>query len=85
MFRRRTAMSTTVAPELVVTLKYGFVVSLPALQTLWSLEDRGLLVRVDGDALVVRPRSRITPDDDRAIREHRVELMALVRNCEAVQ
>jgi hypothetical protein len=68
----------TVAPELV-TLRGGVSVSLPALRTLWSLEDRGFLICVDGDALVVRPRSRITPDDDRAIRAHRDELLALVR------
>jgi hypothetical protein len=77
-------MPSTVAPELV-TLKGGVSVSLPALQTLWRLEDRGFLIRADGDALVVRPKSRITPDEDRALREHRAELIALVRYCEGVQ
>ena len=69
-------MPSTVAPELV-TLKGGLSVSLLALQTLSRLEDRGFLIRVDGDALVVRPKSRITPDEDHAIREHRVELIQL--------
>ena len=74
---------STVAPE-HVTLKGGLLVSLPALQTLWSLEDRGFLLRVDGDALVVRPKSRITPDEDHAIRDHRVELIQLVQYCEGL-
>jgi hypothetical protein len=74
----------TVAPE-VVTLAGGVTVSLPALQALWSLEDRGFIVSVVDDALVIRPRSRITPADDEAIRAHRVELVTLVRYSEAIQ
>ena len=52
-------MPSTVAPELV-TLKGGVSVSLPALQTLWRLEDRGFLIRVDGDALVIAPDKAIS-------------------------
>jgi hypothetical protein len=75
-----TSSSSTVAPE-VVTLSGGLTVSLASLQVLWSLEDRQFDIRVNGDALLIRPRARITPDDDRAIRDHRLELVALVRYC----
>lgn len=79
-------LSTTAAPETVITLKNGFAVSLPALQVLWDLEARAFSLRLaDDGGLVVSPRGRITPEDDRAIRAHRDELLALVRYCEAVQ
>jgi hypothetical protein len=73
-----------VAPELV-TLRGGLAVSLSALRLLLSLEERGFLIRVDDDALIIRPRASITPADDAGIRHHREELLALVRYCETVQ
>jgi hypothetical protein len=79
-------MPTTVAPE-TVTLKDGFSVTLEALRLAWSLEERGFYVRLAEDGgLVVSPRSRITSDDDQAIRQHKCELIALVRYCrESIQ
>ena len=76
-----TTTSPTVAPELV-TLRGGFSVSLAALQILWSLEDRQFEVWVvTGQGLTIRPRSRLTHEDDAAIRQHRDELIQLVRYC----
>jgi hypothetical protein len=74
----------TTAPE-VVTLKHGLVVSQLALDLLWSLEDRRFALQALADGtLVVRPRRRLTPADDLAIRRHRVELVTLVRYCTEV-
>jgi hypothetical protein len=67
----------------LVTLTGGLAVPLPALQLLWDLEARGFTLLVDDDGLIVRPRARITPADDRAIRQHRDELIALVRYCDS--
>lgn len=44
--RKELRMPTTTASEVVV-LRGGLSVPLPALQLLWCLEDRGLLIRLD--------------------------------------
>jgi hypothetical protein len=77
-------MPITPVTEQLVTLFGGLCVALPALQLLWDLEARGLEVRADDDGLVVRPKSRITPSDDKAIRMHRDQLIALVKYCEVM-
>jgi len=80
-----TTLPSIAAPELV-TLTGGFTVSIDALRLAWDLEDRQFEIRVvDGVGLTVRPRSRLTSDDDHAIRTHRDELIALTRYCEAIQ
>jgi hypothetical protein len=60
-------------------------VPLAALQLLWALEGRAFQLAEDEGALVVRPRSQLTPDDTLAIQQHRTELLALIRYCEAIQ
>jgi hypothetical protein len=78
-------MATTEAVETVV-LSGGLSVRLAALRVLWDLEERGFTVSPrDGGGLRVAPKSRITPDDDAAIRRHRDELLALVSHCDEVQ
>ena len=73
------------ASDLVV-FRPGCTVPLPALRLLWDLEDRHFRLSVDADGyLVIGPRSRRTPDDDRAIRQPRDQLIALVRHVEAIQ
>ena len=67
-----------------VTLKGGCVVSLSALQLLWTLEERGLCIARDGEQLAVSPRSMLTDTDRGSIREHRDELMALVNYVEEI-
>jgi len=68
-----------------VILRGGLSVPLPALRLLWDLEARGFHVRQGEDgALLVSPRSRLTPDDDQAIRTYRDELKALVAYCEVM-
>jgi hypothetical protein len=68
----------------LVTLGGGLCVPLPALQLLWDLEARGFTLLLDDDGLMVRPRTQITPADDKAIRQHRDELIALVKHCEVM-
>ena len=67
-----------------VTMKSGLLVSVPALQLLWRLEDTGMVVKIDAQTgrLLVGPTARLTTADDRAIRAHRQELIALVKMCD---
>ncbi len=69
-----------------VTIKSGSLVSVPALQLLWRLEDTGMVVKIDAQTgrLLVGPTARLTTADDRAIRLHRQELIALVKMCDEV-
>ena len=71
--------------ECVVTLKHGLVVSVGALRTLWSLEDRGFALQPFGARLRVQPVAALTPDDIASIRQHRDELVALVKCIEVIQ
>lgn len=68
-----------------VLLSGGFTVPIAVLQLAWDLEARGLELREDCGQLVVSPRSKITAEDDAAIRRHRDELLALVTYCEGIQ
>lgn len=70
-------------PEIVV-LKGGHSATLAALRLLWSLEDRGLTLTLDGEDLLVGPRTDLTPGDRDLIREHKPELIYLVRYCDEV-
>jgi hypothetical protein len=67
-----------------VVLRGGVSVPLSALRLLWSLESRGFRIVAD-NGLVVSPSSRLTPEDDRAIRAHRDTLLSLVAYAEAIQ
>jgi hypothetical protein len=68
------------ATDPVVTLRGGLTVPLRAITLLLDLEARQFRVREAPDgALLVSPRSCLTPEDDRLIRRHRDELLALVR------
>ena len=49
-----------------------------AQQLCCDLRDRGLSLRLERGRLIVRPRELITDADDRAIRRHRAELLAIV-------
>ena len=53
-----------------------------ALHLLWSLEDRGVQIRIDHDALVMTPTSKIPESDRRLIKQYKAHLMHLVRGCE---
>ena len=78
-------MPTCVLSEAtVVTMKSGLVVSVPALQLLWRLEDTGMVVKLDDQTgrLLVGPTARLTADDVTAIRDHRDELIELVKMCD---
>lgn len=76
-------MTTCEATELV-TMKSGLAVSRDALALLWRLEDGGYVVQLDDDRLQVGPSSRVTDEDDQAIRKYRDELIMLVQMCEEV-
>jgi hypothetical protein len=68
-----------------VVIRGGLSVPLAALRVLWDLEARGFTLTAADDGLIIAPRSRLTADDDRAIRRHRDELIALLRYCETIQ
>lgn len=70
---------TTMSVTETVILRGGLSVPLPALRLLWDLEERGFHVRKAEDgALLVSPRSQLTPDDDQAIRTYKDEIKLLV-------
>jgi hypothetical protein len=77
-------MATSSEPGLI-TLKGGLVTSIEVLRLLWALEDRGFHLQPEGDRLRVQPSQALSPEDVAAIREHRDELLALVRYSEAIQ
>jgi len=53
-----------------------------ALHLLLSLENRGVQIRIDHDALVMTPISKIPDSDRRLIKQFKAHLMHLVRGCE---
>jgi hypothetical protein len=53
----------------------------PALHLLWSLEDRGISIRVDDGLLVLKPVSLIPEADRGLIRRHKFHLLHLVSEC----
>jgi len=54
----------------------------PALHLLWSLEERGVSIRIDDDGLLVmKPMSKIPESDRKLIRRYRSHLLHLVREC----
>ena len=78
-------MSRSMAAPELVTLKGGVTVSIAALRLAWDLEARGFTVRLaDDGGLLVSPRTKISTDDDVAIRQHRAELIVLARYVESV-
>lgn len=82
-----TTMTATSTPERIdrVTLVGGLTVPLDALQLLWSLESRGLDLKLGADqGVMVGPARSLTEEDRQAIRHHRDTLRALIVYCEEV-
>jgi hypothetical protein len=78
--------ATTERGEEVVVLRNGPSVPLSTLRLLWNLEARGFaLTPLPNGRLRVTPNSRLTAQDDDAIRRHRDELLALVKYSEVIQ
>jgi hypothetical protein len=67
----------------LVCLKDGPAVPRAAVNLILALEDRGVVVRRDGAALKVGPRSLITDADRAAIKVHRDALLRLTEWLEA--
>jgi hypothetical protein len=65
-------------PE-VVTLRDGVDVPLPALQLLWRLESLGVAMSLDGEDVVARPKSRVSPADAALLRAHIHAVKRLLR------
>ena len=57
-----------------VVLRGGITVPVSAVRVLLDLEDRGIRFEAADNELVVSPRSRLTLEDDQAIRAHRDDL-----------
>jgi len=54
----------------------------PALELLWSLEQRGVSIRIDDDGLLVmKPMSKIPESDRKLIRRYKPHLLHLIREC----
>lgn len=78
-------MPTTPTSSETVTLAPGLVVRLDALTLLWDLEARHCTIRLNGEQLLIGPRTILTDDDRAAIRQHKPELVHLVQFVELVQ
>ena len=64
---------------------FGALVPDPVLHLLWSLEERGVAIRIDGDdTLVMKPMSKIPEPDRVLIRRYKAHLLLLVRGCNDV-
>ena len=57
-----------------VMLRGGVEVPLGAVRLALDLEARGIALRIDGDALIVRPRSALSDDEVVLIRRHQAAL-----------
>jgi len=66
--------------EPTVVLRPGIEISLEALRLGWSLEARGVQMRVDGSELVVRPKQLLTADDVARLKRHAPALKRLLRH-----
>ena len=77
-------MATCVPSEpMLVTMQSGLVVSVPALQLLWRLEETGMVIKVDAvGRLRIGPSARLTAADVTAIRDYRDELIEMVKMCD---
>lgn len=65
--------------DTTITLKGGFVVRVEALRLAWRLEEIGVSMRVDGDALVLRPREHVPSEDVPLLRRYRREIMQIIQ------
>jgi len=52
-----------------------------ALHLLWSLEDRGVTIRIEDGLLLMQPMSQIPESDRQLIRRYKFHLLHLVREC----
>ena len=77
-------MTCSLSRPKLVTMASGLVVTVPALELLWRLEDAGMIVKLDvqDGRLLVGPTARLTAADIAAIRDHRDELIELVKMCD---
>jgi len=62
-----------------VMLKPCVIVPLSTLRLLWRLEDRGCIFGVDGDEVIVKPRSLLDAADRVALHRHKRDLRTVVR------
>jgi hypothetical protein len=51
----------------------------PALELVARLRARGVALEPDGSTLVIRPAAAVQPDEVEALRQHKVEVLALLR------
>lgn len=65
----------------VVVLRGGCSVCLTALQLAWRLEQKGCVLALDGDDLVIRPKRLLTDSDRDGIRLWLDELTRIARYC----
>lgn len=66
----------------LVTLEGGLIIPLKALQLVWGLEDRGIDLELDRDAIIVRPKGVLSDEDHDQIRQLRPHIVALITFCE---
>jgi hypothetical protein len=68
-----------------VRLSNGAYVPIVALRMLWRLENNGLSFRLDGEDLIVNPRGLFSDRDRLLVKEHKPDIVAIVRYCEELR
>jgi TubC N-terminal docking domain len=51
----------------------------PAVLLALDLERRGIVLRMDGDQLIARPKESLTPDDIAALQQWRADVIRVLR------
>ena len=69
----------------LIVLREGVVAPIEALELLWSLESRGMTVRLEGEQLAVGPSASITDANRANIRRLSGHLQTVVACCEREQ
>ena len=65
--------------DVSVTLRNGITVSVSAFTYALDLEDRGIVIRADGDALLVDSPDALTSRDHARIRTLKSDLLSIAR------
>jgi hypothetical protein len=71
-------VSTIADCDTAITLKPGHLVPFVALQLTWKMEELGVSLSVEDDALVLRPSESVPTEDIPLLRKYRRDIMRLI-------
>jgi hypothetical protein len=74
-------MSDSDFDDRVVSLREGVIVPTPAYMLLMKIEERGCVVRREGNGLLVQRGAQLTPEDWWSIRRWASQLLKMLDSC----